>query len=243
MGSELQRGAAIELFYSYSHKDASFCDLLETHLKALQRSGLIRTWYDRKIDAGAEWSEQIRQAMERAGIILLLISPDFIASDFCYEIELPYAIKRHELGEAVVIPILLRPAVYQDAPFAKLEMLPKGARPVIQWGRRDDAFNDIASSIRSIIIEGRLHRDGGAGCDVETQERVLDAAVPAEVRCAEPADVVALIRLPDSKGLRAVLQSDHSYSVSAELRQGELPGFKIGSDWRPAPATARPSSC
>lgn len=208
---------AIELFYSYSHKDKQLCDLLETHLKALQRSGLIRSWYDRKINPGTEWSEQIQQAMERAGIILLLVSPDFMESDYCYEIELPFAMKRHESGDAIVIPILLRPVVYQDTPFAKLQMLPKGARPVIEWGRRDKAFNDIAAAIRSIIIEKRLHPDGTTtNQQLESQGRVLDAAVPQKVYVKEPADVVALIRLPDSKGLRTVLQYDDSYSVSSE---------------------------
>jgi tetratricopeptide (TPR) repeat protein len=216
MSSESKPAAAIELFYSYSHKDERLCELLATHLKALQRSGLIRSWYDRRIDPGAAWSEQIQRAMERAGIILLLISPDFIASDYCYEIELPFAMKRHESGESVVIPILLRPVLYQDAPFAKLQMLPKDARPIIQWGRRDEAFNDIAAAIRCVIIEKRLHPDAATSKESASQERVLDAAVPAEVRVNEPADVVALIRLPDSKGLRAVLASDDSYSVSPE---------------------------
>ena len=215
----------MELFYSYSHKDTRLCELLETHLKALQRSGLIRSWYDRKIDPGAEWSEQIQRAMERAGIILLLISPDFMASDYCYEIELPFAMKRHQSGEAVVIPILLRPVAYQDAPFGTLQMLPKGARPIIVWGRRDEAFNDVAAAIRSVIIDKRLHPDPDRATSHESElrERVLDAAVPAEVRVNEPADVVALIRLPDSKGLRAVLQSDDSYSVSPEdVKSSEL---------------------
>lgn len=216
MSSESKSIAGIELFYSYSQKDARLCELLETHLMALQRSGLIRSWYDRKIEPGAAWSEQIQSAMERAGIILLLISPDFIASDYCYEIELPFAMKRHASGDAVVIPVLLRPVVYQDAPFAKLQMLPKGARPVIEWGRRDEAFNDIAAAIRAVIIEKRLHAEVASSRESESQERVLDAAVPANVIVNEPADVVALIRLPDSKGLRAVLQSDNSYSVSAE---------------------------
>lgn len=207
----------VELFYSYSHKDLKLCELLEAHLKSLQRSGLIRSWYDREITAGTEWKPEIQQAMERAGIILLLLSADFMASDFIYEIELPFAMKRHESGQAVVLPVLLRPFVYQDAPFAKLQMLPTGARPVIEWGRRDQAFNDIAVAIRSVILEGRLKSaPAPTNNAVEKQERVVDAAIPAQVFVDEPADVVSLIRLPGSAGLKAILQTDDSYSVSPQ---------------------------
>lgn len=211
MSSQSTSAAAVELFYSYAHEDIKLCDLLETHLKALQRSGLIRSWYDRKIQKGSEWAPEIKAAMERAGIILLLLSPDFMASDYCYEIELPLAMKRHEAGDAVVIPILLRPFVYRDAPFAKLQMLPTGARAVIEWGRRDEAFNDVAAAIRTVILERRLEPE--ALVQSNTQERILDAAIPSEVLIDQPADVVSLIRLPTSAGLKMILQNDDTFSA------------------------------
>jgi internalin A len=99
---------AVRLFYSYSHKDETLRNKLETHLKLLHRQGLLETWHDRKIEAGAEWKQKIDDNLERADIILLLVSADFIASDYCYEKEMGRALERHEKGEALVIPVIVR---------------------------------------------------------------------------------------------------------------------------------------
>ena len=93
-------GRAVRLFYSYSHKDESFRDELQTHLKLLQRQGFLETWHDRKIGAGDDWKQSIDDNLKRADIILLLVSADFIASDYCYEEEMKVSLKRHDGGEA-----------------------------------------------------------------------------------------------------------------------------------------------
>jgi hypothetical protein len=139
---------AFELFFSYAHKDEGLRDELATHLKMLQRQGVITTWHDRQITAGSEWAGAIDTHLNSAGIILLLISPDFIASDYCYDIELTRAMERHEAGEAIVIPVILRPADWTDAPFGKLQALPKNAHPVTLWPNRDEAWLNVAQGIR-----------------------------------------------------------------------------------------------
>jgi internalin A len=96
------------LFYSYAHKDESLRNELETHLKLLQRQGRIESWHDRDIEAGDEWKRKIDDNLERADIILLLVSADFIASEYCYEKEMTRAIERHEKNEARVIPVIVR---------------------------------------------------------------------------------------------------------------------------------------
>jgi len=137
----------IELFYSYSHHDEELRDELDKHLTILRRQGLIRDWHDRKIAAGTEWKGQIDDHLESADLILLLISADFIASDYCYDIELTRAMERHLSGEARVVPIVLRPVYWKGAPFGKLQALPTDARAVTMYPNRDEAFTIITEGL------------------------------------------------------------------------------------------------
>jgi inactive STAND/TIR domain len=141
----------VRLFYSYSHKDEDLRNELEKHLCILQRRGLITYWHDRRIGAGKEWEEEISSHLESAQLILLLISADFIASDYCYSVEMKRALQRHEAGEAHIIPIILRPVDWVEAPFSKLQILPTDAKPVTRWEDRDEAFSVIVKGIREAI--------------------------------------------------------------------------------------------
>jgi internalin A len=149
---------AIRLFYSYSHKDEALRDELQTHLKLLQRQGLIDSWHDRLIEAGDEWKQRIDDNLERADIILLLISADFIASEYCYEKEMQRALERHEEGTARVIPIIVRKTNWRIAPFRKLQALPKNAEPVTLWPDRDSAWTDVSEGIERVVQELRRKR-------------------------------------------------------------------------------------
>lgn len=141
----------VELFYSYSHKDEGMRQRLETHLSVLKRAGAIAGWHDRRIGAGAEWKQQISDHLESADVILLLISSDFLASDYCWDIEMKRALERHDRGDALVIPIMLHPVDWEGAPFAKLEVLPRDGRPVSKWSKQDEAFTDVAKGIRAAV--------------------------------------------------------------------------------------------
>ena len=143
----------IAVFYSYSHKDEALRERLEVHLKLLKRQGIIEDWHDRRISAGTEWEGQINQYLESAQLILLLISADFLASDYCYDKEMQRALARHEAGEARVIPIMLRSVDLTGAPFSKLQALPKDAKPVDTWPNQDAAFTNIAQGIRQAALE------------------------------------------------------------------------------------------
>jgi internalin A len=138
------------LFFSYSHKDEGLRDELETHLKLLQRQRVISTWHDRKILPGDEWDREIDSRLERAAIILLLISADFIASDYCWDKEVKRALERHAAKQATVIPVLLRPCDWKGAPFGKLQGLPTGMTAVTAWPDRDAVWADVAAGIRAI---------------------------------------------------------------------------------------------
>ena len=94
----------VKLFYSYAPEDASLRNQLEIHLKLLSRQGYISEWHDQKIVPGTLWTQAIDEHLKAAQIILLLISPDFMASDYCYGVELQEAMKKHNAGEARMIP-------------------------------------------------------------------------------------------------------------------------------------------
>ncbi len=146
---------SISLFYSYSHEDEELRDELEKHLKLLQRQGIIATWHDRKIDLGHEWDKTINDNLETADIILLLISANFLASDYCFNVEIKRAMQRHQGGSAVVIPVSLRHCDHTDLDFMKLEGLPKDFKPVTTWEDQDEAFTDISKGIRAVAE--RIH--------------------------------------------------------------------------------------
>src|SRR5690349_20709716 len=114
----------IEVFYSYADTDAPLCSKLEKHLSLLKHEGIITTWHKRQILAGADWAKALDSHLSTAPVILLLISADFVASDYCYGIEIQQSLQRHDAGEARVIPILLRPVNWRGAPFGKLTALP-----------------------------------------------------------------------------------------------------------------------
>ncbi|HII4514161.1 TPA: toll/interleukin-1 receptor domain-containing protein [Clostridium perfringens] len=146
----------INVFFSYSHKDENMRNELEKHLKMLKRQGIISTWHDRKIIPGSEFDLQIDKKLKEANIILLLVSVDFLDSDYCYDIEVEQAIKMHESDEAVVIPVILRPCDWSGTKFAKITALPKDAKCVSEWNDKDAAFLNIELGIKKVANELKI---------------------------------------------------------------------------------------
>lgn len=143
--------SGIEVFISYCHQDEALLQELVKHLSTLQRQGLIQAWHDRLITPGTEWAGQLDAHLNSARVILLLVSADFLASDYCYDIEMKRALARHEAGEARVIPVILRPVDWQGAPFGKLQALPLDGKPITKWPDRDEALVNVAQGIRRAI--------------------------------------------------------------------------------------------
>ncbi len=142
---------AVEVFYSYAHKDEKLRKALEEHLSTLRRQGYISEWHDHHILAGNDWAQEIDVHLDSASLILLLISPSFIASDYCYGKEMKRALARHQAGEARVIPIILRPTDRSGTPFAVLQFLPANGKAITTWQNRDEAWLDVANGIRKVI--------------------------------------------------------------------------------------------
>lgn len=145
----------LEIFCCYAREDQVMLEQLKKHLKPLEKQGLITIWSDTDLNAGVEWEKELHQHLESAALILLLISPDFMASDYCYGTEMKRAMELHDQGRVQVIPILLRPIDWQNTPFAKLQIIPTHAKPVSRWSDHDEAFCDITRHIRQVIDKKR----------------------------------------------------------------------------------------
>lgn len=139
------------VFFSYSHKDEELRDRLETALASMRRQGLIEAWHDRRLRAGDDFDHGIRDELERADVILLLVSPDFIASDYCFDVEMTRALERHDRKEARVVPVILRACDWHSTPFGKLVAAPRDGKPVKSWPDLDEAFLDVVRMIRAAL--------------------------------------------------------------------------------------------
>ena len=153
------------VFFSYCHADEVLRDQLEKQLAMLKRQGVIDSWHDRRIDAGQEIDAAIDEHINSDEIILLLVSPDFIASDYCYNIEMARAMERHNAKEAIVIPVILRACDWHHAPFGKLLGTPQDGKPVTLWPDRDEALLQVAKEVRKAAERWRstcpaLHAKG-----------------------------------------------------------------------------------
>lgn len=186
---------SIGVFFAYSHRDEDLRDELDKHLSTLKRAGIISGWHDREITAGTEWSGQIDEHLNGAGVILLLVSSDFLASDYCYDVEMKRALERHEAGEARVIPVILRACEWKDGPLGNLLALPTDGRAVTSWSNQDEAFADVARGIKesvneltqsdrpalaedsAILAESPLTGKGESGFNADTAEPRRDKAV------------------------------------------------------------------
>lgn len=144
----------VKLFYSYSHNDEELREQLEKHLAVLEKNRIIAGWHDRGIPPGTEWANQIDENLKSASIILLLVSADFLSSKYCYDIELEYALKLHAERKALVIPVILRPCLWQKSKFGKLQALPKDGKPITDFPyppSYDAGFLEVAKGIEFAV--------------------------------------------------------------------------------------------
>lgn len=174
-------------FISYSHADEALRKEFGKHLSLMRRQGLVDDWTDHKIPPGGEFEEQIRSALEAADLIVLLVSPDFIHSDYCYSVELARAMERHRERSAIVVPVILRPVDWQSAPFGALKVLPRDGRPVVSWPTADDGFVDAVRSLRELLLQRSAAIAGAA-----------PAPAPVPVPARAPAPAPALNVQPDA---------------------------------------------
>jgi hypothetical protein len=189
----------IHIFYSYAQEDESLLKELEKHLSALKRQGYINAWDKRNISAGREWLYEVNNNLNTADIVLLIVSADFLASEYHHGIEMQQALARHEANNARVIPIILRPVDWTGEPFSHLQALPTGSKPVIgrAWHNQDEAFTDIAQGIRKVVDELRTSRPKERSPQ-SPSTLIEDALTNPEDKQLDPQDKSTIIPLRSS---------------------------------------------
>jgi hypothetical protein len=158
-------------FISYSHRDEPFRHELETHLSPLRRQGLLSVWHDRRITPGDHVDDTISGHLDGADLILMLISADFVASEYCYAKEMARALERHQAKQARAISIVCRPCDFHGLPFEKFVLLPTDAKPVSTWSDRDAAWVDVVRGIRRALETGIAPNQTQASPNVVVEAR------------------------------------------------------------------------
>lgn len=183
------------VFVSYSHLDDEFRKRFETHMAQLHREG-VRTWFDGDIIPGAELNPQIRRALKRADIFVALASPNYLASRYCFETEYGFALRKAARKKLYVVVVLLRQCQWLHTRMARYKLLPRDAKPVDQWARRGDAWENAVEGIRAVVKELRL---APQALDAPKKTK---ATVPARSTKAKPAGVRPR-RVPSGKAAPA----------------------------------------
>lgn len=141
----------IEIFFSYAHEDDVLMDAVRRQLIVYERNNRILKWHDRMIQPGTEWEQEIDERLLEAAIILLFVSPHFLESKYCYETEVEVALDRHARGDAHVVPVILRPCAWEEAPFSDFQALPGNAKPVSTWDNQDLACLNVARGVMTVV--------------------------------------------------------------------------------------------
>jgi len=152
----------VSVFTSYAHKDEEFREELDVHLAMVKRHKAVTVWNDREIQAGEEWDSAIKDELNTADIILLLVSPRFLASRYIFDVEIKTALERHEKKDAIVVPIILKPCDWTQTEFAKLQALPRNAKPINTWDDMDEALLFTVKGIKQVIsaVQARKKNQG-----------------------------------------------------------------------------------
>ncbi len=160
----------IEVFISYSYRDADLYEELLKHLALLKRQRVIHGWNNHEIPPGSEWWREISPYVDTANLVLVLVSADLITSEYVWGEEMHRAIARQEAGEAQVIPIILKPVDWTNTPIGELQALPRNAEPITLWDNRDEAFLDVVRGIRAAVERMRT-RDNISNNNVQQGQR------------------------------------------------------------------------
>ena len=220
--------SAVRLFYSYAHEDEDLRNELQGHLKILERRKLIAPWHDRRIAPGQAWDAEIDRNLREADLVLLLVSADFIASDYIMGQELATAMAQHDAGRSIVVPVILRPVDLQAedvdiAPFLRLQGLPPDLKPVTSWPQRDEAWVLVAKGLRETVAAIRARRPAAApAAPLAPAAQAPPAATPTR-----PKVFVSYARA-DRETAQAVAHALQAAGLDTAL----VDSLPVGSDFR-----------
>lgn len=179
-----------KVFYSYSHKDAELREKLAAHLAPLTHQKKIVGWCDRQIQPGTDWQSAISEQLESSDLILLLLSRDYLASDYCFGVEVERALARHKRGDAQVVPVLLRPCLWDESVFSELQIIPRNNVSLASWRSEDEAFQEVANEIRRLVSQpppsaSRSPVEGGDAAQIHPSLALVRNQVTAYARLYE----------------------------------------------------------
>lgn len=156
--------STVKVFTSYARKDTELKEELDVHLAMVKRDPAVEIWSDKDIEVGSEWDDSIKTNLNEADIILLLVSPRFLASRYIFDVEIKEAMQKHENKEAFVVPIIMKPCDWKDTEFSKLQALPRNATPVTKWeDGLDDALVNVVKGIKQVIAAAQRRKDSKEG--------------------------------------------------------------------------------
>jgi hypothetical protein len=173
----------VKLVYCYARSDEVALRKLRNQLKPLERMALIQTWFDRQIEPGTDYHRGIERHLDEAQLIILLISADFLASDYCYSREMKQALMREKDGKTWVLPIIVHPCLWEDTPISHLQALPRDSKPVNEWSNKHRTWQSVAQDIREIALILQKQTEG------DNQEESIHQE-----------DAAFLQQIPDSSG-------------------------------------------
>lgn len=169
--------ATKNVFISYAHEDEVFKDKLEKHLSGLVRNNQIKIWTDRVIQAGQEWDDEIKTALQNADIILFLVSADFMASNYIHNVEIEHAMQSHNNGDVAVVPVIIRPCDFRSLPLKKLQALPKNSLAITKWPDEDEAFLDVVHGIKLLIADKQ-----NSAAELDSSKDETNKTAPVETK-------------------------------------------------------------
>ena len=229
------------VFYSYSHVDAELRQQLGTWLAPLRQQHRIVEWHDRRIEPGADWQTEISAALDSAHLIMLLVSADFLASEYCFGVEVERALNRLKQDTVKVLPILLRPCLWEDSRFSQLQFVPRDGKAVTQYGSLDAALQEVAAEIRTLVLspppEQAPPGTGAAGSQPRRFDASLDLVrqqVAAYARLYERTRQRMKASDERTRRMEEVFQKLHALAIAAyplldDLADSPSPGERLAA--------------
>jgi internalin A len=150
----------LRLFLSYSHKDAGLRDVFQENLALLEQDGLLEWWFDGKILPSAEWDKEIRSELDKADVVVFMVSTTFLNSKYIRGVEMTRALARRKADEAELVSVILEDCAWKERDFTKYQLVQPGGRAVRGWSRHRDAFNEVEKALRKLIKQ-MLAQGGG----------------------------------------------------------------------------------
>lgn len=164
-----------KLFISYSHIDNRVLEQLHKHMAILREEGKVSAWFDREILAGGNLNADIKEKLDEAEIFIAIVSPDYLYSNYCYQIEFKHALKRKENGDLIIVPVIAQPCDWHASPFGEMKAIPTDGKPISDWVNENTAYLNIVQELRRLLnaekVLKKVDPNGGSSLIAEKTKK------------------------------------------------------------------------